>query len=161
MKKLLLMSLMTIVFFACKKDVSGPALQGMDVTSVTWSFRGIEGYFYFGSDSFLNVFSGDINPCFKMNSNNTFSINLNDTVCTGTYSWTPIDTATAIVNFKIQNWQSTSSEVLKKIMSSTDTCMSVRYPNYFYVFTDPDTNLYSSMELKFYNNSGFFVLSYP
>ena len=96
-----------------------------------------------------------------MNSNNTFSINLNDTVCTGTYSWTPIDTATAIVNFKIQNWQSTSSEVLKKIMSSTDTCMSVRYPNYFYVFTDPDTNLYSSMELKFYNNSGFFVLSYP
>ena len=157
MKKLLLISLITIVFFSCKKDVSGPALQGMDVTSVTWSFRAIQGYLQF--TGFVPLSTGD---SFKMNSNNTFSINYGDKACTGTYTWTSIDSATAIVNFKIQNWPSTDSGVLKTIMSSTDTCVSVKPPNLFYTPSlNGNYDFGALMELRFNNNSGDFILSYP
>ena len=130
MKRFTLLLLVIILLLnGCKKSESSNQING--VTGISWQMFGMRKY----SEMFLSP--TPMNWYLKLNTDNTFTFSLHDSISTGTYTWSQIDSINALVCFSIQQWKASISDTaytnrLKYILSNVDSCRYLNRVNDIY-----------------------------
>lgn len=133
----------------CRKGKSNTEIK--EITGYTWQVGPIQET----NDYYIHP-----NPSsweLKLNNDRSFSFNLNGSSCTGTYSWTAIDSISANVNFTIKKWPAeySTANKLKNVLQGVTKC------NYFkgsYIPPVMSTFGNFAMVLEFEGSTGYFYV---
>jgi hypothetical protein len=103
--------LMVLLSASCRKDKSDAEIE--NVTGFTWTIYAVQET----NDGFMNPVPTSWH--FQLNKNRSFSFDLSGAKCSGSYTWSPIDPASATISFAIKEWNnpsqsSTIADKLKK-----------------------------------------------
>lgn len=147
---LLLFVFITMLSVSCHKEKGSADIE--NVTGFIWTVYTIQG----AGDSFINPIPTDWQ--FQLNSDRSFSFRLGSSYCSGTYTWTALDSANASVMFTVKEWNSppqfsVTAEKLKNIVTTINRCSFVKSPS---IPQFPSPPLPASMELQFKGNGGYF-----
>jgi hypothetical protein len=89
----------------------------------------------------------------RLNSDQSFSLDLDGSSCKGTYSWTPVDASNARVTFTVKQWSGTNQpEVVKTILQGVNSCYLYRPPSLPSVLASFTT---ASMAMEFSGSAGY------
>ena len=153
MKKILLLSLLALIFIQCNKEGSTKSAI-TDVTGIAWQLFSLQKT----NDPYINPIPA--NWYLQLNNDRRFSFTLHDITGTGTYSWVQEDSINARVTFAIQHWNFPAADTqytnrLKDILLSIDSCHYLKPPN---LLPLPFYLSLPKMELQFDGDAGHFYV---
>ena len=152
LNKLIFLVFISFLLFSCHKDKVNPEIEG--VTGFKWQVYSVQAV----NDYYINPIPTDWQ--FNLNNDQSFSFKLGSSVCSGTYSWTAIDTVSANVIFTIKEWNNPlqsagTASKLKNVVQAVNKCYIYKYP---FLGQYPGPPFSATMILQFKGSAGFFYV---
>ena len=118
-------SLLMLLLQACKKDKDNEPIEG--VTGFAWKVYSVQQT----GDQFINPIPDTWS--FSLTTERKFSFTLDGSVSAGSFSWNQVDSASANVEFNIDQWNNpfqspTTSSKLKTVVQSVDKVFIYKPP---------------------------------
>lgn len=142
----------TLLSISCGKEKINADIK--DVTGFVWKVYTVQE----ASDTYINPVPTDWQ--FQLNNNQSFSFSLGSSVCSGTYSWSTVDTVNASVILTIKEWNnplqsSPTADKLKNIVKTINACYLFKSPH---IPQNPAPPFSASTVLQFQGAAGVFYV---